>query len=76
MSVRTLVNTAYAAITQHMEASERDAFDGRLAAIDARLKGALAGAPAERVSHPLLRSVPNDPQGLMRQMAQFGGQPG
>ena len=75
MNVRTLVNTVYAALTQGMEASERDAFDGRLAAIDARMKALESGRMVdESRRHPLLYSVPNNPQGLMAQMAQFGGQ--
>jgi len=64
MNARTLVNTAYAAIVEGMDEKERAAFDATLARV-----GSGVAAPPPR--HPLLRSVPNEPNALMAQMARL-----
>lgn len=64
MNVRTLVNTAYAAIVEGMDEAERTGFDATLARV-----GDGVAAPAPK--HPMLRSVPNQQSAMMAQMSRL-----
>lgn len=77
MGLRTLVNLAYAALSENRDADEQAQLDGVLAQADRAAyqarrgvhKGRTPAAP-ETPAQRLLRAVPNNPERLAAMMAQ------